>query len=68
MAGRKREVFQHLAFEAQLNPGQTLIMSCTPEMTGVGHTFFVESGEGDAQQKLLLIRLAQSQRNALFDR
>ena len=48
-------------------PGQTLILSCTPESKGLGQNFFVDTSHGDPQQKLLLIRLAQTQRDDLFE-
>ena len=67
LAGREREVYQELMAQVQLSPGQSLLMTCTPESTGVGNAFFVESGRGDAQQKLLLVRLVQTQRDILFD-
>jgi hypothetical protein len=67
LSGREREVYQDLLIDLSLAPGQTLILSCTPARKGVGQNFFVESGSGDAQQKLLLIRLAQTQRDDLFD-
>ncbi len=67
LSGREREVFQELMIDVPLTPGQTLILSCTPDMKGLGHNFFVEEGRGDAQQKLLLIRLAQVQRDELFE-
>jgi hypothetical protein len=65
--GREREVFRDLLIDVTLTPGQTLLLSCTPDQKGLGQNFFVESGRGDAQQKLLLIRLIQTQRDDLFD-
>lgn len=67
MAGRDRELFSDLVMRMALFPGQTLIVSSTPESKGLGHNFFVDSSHGDPQQKLLLIRLAQTQRDDLFE-
>jgi hypothetical protein len=67
LSGREREVYHDLLIDLRLGPGQTLIVSCTPEMKGLGQNFFVEDGQGDAQQKLLLVRLAQVQRDELFE-
>lgn len=67
LSGREREVYQDLVIDTQLNAGQTLVVSCTPDLKGLGNNFFVEDGRGDAQQKLLLIRLIQVQRDELFE-
>jgi hypothetical protein len=67
LSGREREVFQDLRIDVALDPGQALVLSCTPEPKGLGQNFFVEAGRGDAQQKLLLIRLSQTQRDELFE-
>ncbi len=66
VTAREREVYSDLRFEATLMPGQTLVLSCTPEF-GLGHNFFLDATRGDAQQKLLLIRLSQTQRDDLFE-
>lgn len=62
--GQEREVFQNLAAEATLTPGQTLILSCTPDRKGLGASFF----SGERGRSLLLLRLAQTQSDALFAR
>lgn len=67
LSARDREVYSNLEITASLTAGQTLIVSCTPESKGVGHNFFVDTAHGDPQQKLLLIRLAQTQRDDLFE-
>jgi len=67
LSGREREVFQDLSMKARLSLGQTLLISCTEELKGVGHNFFAEPNGGSPQQKLLLIRLSQTQRDELFD-
>jgi hypothetical protein len=67
LSGREREVFQDLVMGITLAAGQTALLSCTPDLKGLGQNFFVETGRGDPQQKLLLIRLAQTQRDDLFE-
>ncbi|MDG2382654.1 MAG: hypothetical protein P8N76_13375 [Pirellulaceae bacterium] len=67
LSARDREVFSDLEIVASIMPGQTLILSCTPESKGLGQNFFVDTSHGDPQQKLLLIRLAQTQRDDLFE-
>lgn len=67
LAGREREVFQSMMLDLKLAPGQTLVLSAMPEPTGLGESFFVDNGRGDPQQKLLLVRLAQTQHDGLFD-
>ena len=66
VTGRDRQVYDDLLMEITLTPGQTLVLSCTPEF-GLGHNFFLDTSHGDAQQKLLLIRLTQTQRDDLFE-
>ncbi len=67
IAGRDREVYDDLRIEATLTPGRTLVLGAAAQSCGLGHSFFVESAGGVAQQKLLLIRLAQTQQDDLFD-
>jgi len=66
-AGRAREVFEKLRIETVVAPGQTLVLSCTSPAKGLGKHFFLDPTQGRAHEKLLLIRLAQSQRDDLFD-
>ena len=47
-----------------LHPGETILLSCTPEKTGLGRTFFVEGNSG--RQRIILIRLAQLHADELF--
>lgn len=65
--GRPRHAFDDLAIAATLKPGDTLVLSCLPERPGsLGHHFFTEKGEQSCQ-KLVLIRLAQTQHNDLYN-
>ncbi|MCA9179526.1 MAG: hypothetical protein KDB14_33955 [Planctomycetales bacterium] len=60
--GQEREVFERLAAELEISPGETLIVSCTPERKGLGGRFFgVDEG-----RSLLLLRLVQTQMDNLF--
>lgn len=61
-AGKGREEFDNLRLETTLSAGQTLIVTCTPEVKGLGRPFFVTGVDGGGiQRRLLLIRLAQTQ-------
>ncbi len=64
---RERQVFPELAIQSRLAPGEMLLLSCFPDREGsLGWYFFTQTTGGDPQQKLLLIRLAQTQHDALF--
>jgi hypothetical protein len=65
-AGRKRRVYEPLRIAATLAPGQSLLLTCTPEGKGLGRHFFTETVSGTRQQKVLLVRLAQTQHDDLF--
>ncbi len=60
-------VFDELRSASVLTPGQTLLMSATPEITGLGRHFFADSKNQDAPLKLVLVRVAQTQYDDLFD-
>jgi hypothetical protein len=65
--GRSKKVFDHLAVSATLSPGEMLAIASLPNRPGsLGHYFFTEPTAGALNQKLLLIRLAQTQHNDLF--
>jgi len=57
--------FDDLQVECTVSPGQTLVLTSSPDRTGLGATFF-----GDAKSKncrtVLLVRLAQTQLDDLF--
>ena len=62
VASRLRRAYETLLTETMLSPGETLLFSCTPEVKGLGSHFFIEDrGQGQPTQKLLLIRLSQTQ-------
>ncbi len=65
-ASRKREAFPNLDILASLSAGQMLILTCLPEQTGsLGHHFFADRTSGVTEQKLVIIRLSQTQQTGL---
>lgn len=59
--GRPRRVFDDLALEATLAPGSMLVLSSLPNRPGsLGHYFLTED-QGQLTQKLILVRLCQTQ-------
>jgi len=65
--GRPKEVFDSMRLETSLGPGEMLVLTSLPERSAsLGHQFFVESAGGGTEQKLLIIRVAQTQHDALF--
>jgi hypothetical protein len=65
--GRSKKVFEQLAMSATLAPGEMIVLGSLPEKRGsLGHYFFTELTGGKLDQKLLIIRLAQTQYDDLF--
>ncbi len=65
--GRDKQAFTDLAVTATLAPGEMLALTCLPGRDGsLGHYFFTDASSGDPQQKLLLVRVAQTQHDGLF--
>lgn len=65
--GKPKRVFDHLAFEAAIAPGEMLVLTSLPQRSGtLGHCLFTEPHDDQLQQKLLLIRLADSRHSDLF--
>jgi len=55
-----------MTIAATLSPGEMLIVGCLPNKSGsLGHHFFTTCKE-QPQQKLLVVRLAQTQHDGLF--
>jgi hypothetical protein len=67
-ASRPKRTFDDLAMSIDLAPGAMLVLSSLPNRSGsLGHHFFTEKeNEGHLEQKLLIIRLAQTQHDGLF--
>ncbi len=59
--------FDNLKIEAVLAPGQTLLTTATPERVGLGQHFFSHPDNPQRPTKLVLVRLAQTQHDDLFD-
>jgi hypothetical protein len=64
---KPRRVFDTLAVTTTLAPGQLLAVTSIPSRVGsLGHQFLTREDGGKRQQKLLLIRIAQTQHQGLF--
>jgi hypothetical protein len=63
-ASKDRKVIESLKLDLILSPGEVLAISCTPEQKGLGKQFFAPNAGGE--QKLLLIRIAQTQYDDVF--
>lgn len=65
--GQPRCVFDDLTVSAALGPGDMLVLTSLPNRLGtLGHRFFTHQCEGRQEQKLLVIRLSQTQHDGLF--
>jgi hypothetical protein len=63
---RPKRVFEDMALSASLSPGGMLVMTSLPNRPGsLGHHFFTEN-EGRLEQKVLVIRISQTQHDGLF--
>ncbi len=63
---RPRRAFADMGISATLSPGSMLVLGSLPNRPGsLGHHFFTED-QGQLEQKLLVIRLAQTQHDELF--
>lgn len=63
---QERWVVDQLHIETTLSPGQSLLLTATPEARGLGGKFFGSQKNPGHHAKLILIRLAQSEMNDLF--
>jgi len=63
---RERHVFQRLGMSTIMSPGQTLVVTSTPQPRGLGEQFFAPAASSDRGRTLMLIRLAQTQFDDLF--
>lgn len=65
---RARRTFDELTMEASLAAGEMLVVTSLPHRSGsVGHSFFTETASGGLNQKLLIVRLSQTQHDAIVD-
>ena len=65
-ASKERHTFDEMRMEAVMSPGQTLVIAPLEEGQGIGGQFLGERQADGVQQKLLLIRLGQTQLDDLF--
>jgi len=64
---RDRIVLDDLIVEADLTPGDLLVLTCLPNCPGsLGNRFFTVTAEGKLYQKIIVIRLSQIQASPLF--
>jgi hypothetical protein len=64
---RPKEVYNDMAIAADLPSGAMLVLSSLPNRPGsLGHHFFTDASER-REQKLLIIRLSQTQHDGLFN-
>ncbi len=61
-----RLILDRLALETMLGPGQSLLVSTTPDIKGLGEYFFSQHVGGTVERRLLVIRYAQTQFDNLF--
>lgn len=65
-ARRDHDVFADLIMEIQLRPGETAMVTCNDAEQSFGQSFF-RNGEM-TKQRILLVRLAQTQLDDMFER
>lgn len=65
-ASQERRVYDALVMESLLAPGQTLILSATPSLAGLGRAFFVRETDRGPRPLYLVVRLAQTQHDDRF--
>jgi hypothetical protein len=66
--GRPRRAYDDMAISAYLTPGHMIVLSCLPSRPGsLGHQFLTTDSSGSLEQKVLVIRLSQTQHDELFE-
>jgi hypothetical protein len=66
--GRSKQAFDELAATALLTPGHMIVLTSIPERSGsLGDYFFRHESEGKPEQKLIVIRVSQTQHDDLFE-
>ena len=64
---RPKEVYDKMSLASDLDPGTMLVLGSLSNRPGsLGHHFFTEN-DGRLEQKLLIVRLTQTQHDGLFD-
>jgi len=64
--GQDRLVLDRLRWEAALRPGQSLLISGSSEIKGLGESFFTQKTGGQAERRMLVVRFSQAQVDDLF--
>jgi hypothetical protein len=65
---RPRLAFDDMAVSTTLAAGDMIVLSCLPDRHGsLGHHFLTTDSSGSLEQKLLVIRLSQTQHDELFE-
>jgi hypothetical protein len=64
--GQDRLVLDRLRLESLISPGQSLLVSTTSDIKGLGEHFFSETAGSAVQRRLLVVRVAQTQLDDLF--
>lgn len=65
--GRAKRAFEDMTMETVLAPGHIILVSTLLDRPStLGHRFFTENRDGHIEQKLLVLRLAQTQHDELF--
>ncbi len=64
--GQDRLVLERLRWEAALRPGQSLLISGTPEIRGLGESYFSQKAGGQVERRMLVVRFSQAQIDDLF--
>ncbi len=64
---RDRIVLDDLIVETELQPGDLLVLTCLPNCPGsLGNRFFTVTSQGKMYQKIIIIRMSQTQASSLF--
>ena len=67
-SARPRLAFDDMAISTTVAPGDMIVLSCLPGRHGsLGHHFLTTESSGSLEQKLLVIRLSQTQHDELFE-
>lgn len=66
-AGKPKRSFDDMGIAVTLSPGEMLVLTSLPNRPGsIGHYFFTTGGAEATQQKILIIRLLQTQHDELM--
>jgi hypothetical protein len=63
---QERLVLERLRLDTILTPGQSLVLSTTSDIKGLGECFFAQQSGGALERRLLLIHFTQTQFDDLF--